>query len=574
MDVSNILIVDDNPEIREIIEILLTGEGFLTFQAKDGMTALKLLQEQDFDLIIMDIMMPGINGYQTCLEIRKSSNAPVLFLSARTKDSDKTLGFSSGGDDYLAKPFSYNELISRVKALIRRYHIYKEKTEKKEPLQTIQYHHLTVDEYSEQVSKDGISIEFINPIFHFAPPQGNEDLFDELLNEAVKYDIPKSEEDTDAIEKLQPFFNLTDCYTSIYIYGSDGYFRAGKYASAMDDSTFRTIFDLGYRVTGGEGEGFREFTLEFKNGSALVMLYFYHNTMFLYPYALFCSIISVLLFLIVILFFISQKMEQIFQIKNGILQMASGDLKTALPQYSKDEIGILSAELDKLRITLDDTLRQEQESRQANRDLITAMSHDLRTPLTILTGYLEVLKLKKSPDMQEEYLNRCLQKTKDIKEMTDRMFEYALIFEETETPSLEPLDFSFFHECLRENFEFIHLAGFACEEESPPADFQDTPYFTGDAKMIKRIFNNLFSNILKYGDKSEPVQICLTSDTQELKIILKNKIKAEHSDIESNHIGLRSVEKMMSLLNGRILYSEKNHEFAVQLTFSADASAS
>ena len=267
-------------------------------------------------------------------------------------------------------------------------------------------------------------------------------------------------------------------------------------------------------------------------------------------------------------------MEQIFQIKNGILQMASGDLKTALPQYSKDEIGILSAELDKLRITLDDTLRQEQESRQANRDLITAMSHDLRTPLTILTGYLEVLKLKKSPDMQEEYLSRCLQKTKDIKEMTDRMFEYALIFEETETPSLEPLDFSFFHECLRENFEFIHLAGFACEEESPPADFQDTPYFTGDATMIKRIFNNLFSNILKYGDKSEPVQICLTSDTQELKIILKNKIKAEHSDIESNHIGLRSVEKMMSLLNGRILYSEKNHEFAVQLTFSADSSAS
>ena len=86
--------------------------------------------------------------------------------------------------------------------------------------------------------------EFINPIFHFAPPQGNEDLFDELLNEAVKYDIPKSEEDTDAIEKLQPFFNLTDCYTSIYIYGSDGYFRAGKYASAMDDSTFRTIFHL------------------------------------------------------------------------------------------------------------------------------------------------------------------------------------------------------------------------------------------------------------------------------------------------------------------------------------------
>ena len=415
--------------------------------------------------------------------------------------------------------------------------------------------------------------ELVNSSFHFAPPYGNEYLFDELLKEAVKYDIPKSEEDTEAIEKLQPFFDLTDRYTSIYIYGLDGYFRAGKYASAMDDSTFRTVFDLGYRITGGEGEGTREFTLEFKNGSALVMVYFYHSSMFLYPYAIFCSITSVLLFLSVILFFISKKMKQIFQIKNGILQMASGDLKTALPQYSKDEIGILASELDKLRVTLDETLQQEQESRQANQDLITAMSHDLRTPLTILNGYLEVLKLKKSPDMQEEYLNRCLQKTKDIKDMTDRMFEYALIFEETETPNLEPLDFSFFHECLIENFDFIHLAGFAYEVESIPTSFQDAPCFTGDATMIKRIFNNLFSNILKYGDKSEPVRICLTYNAQELKIVLKNRIKKEHSDIESNHIGLRSVEKMMVLLNGRMHYSEKEHEFAVQLTFSGDSTA-
>ena len=159
MDTSNILIVDDNPEIREIIEILLTGEGFTTFKAEDGMTALKLINEQDFDLIILDIMMPGINGYQTCLEIRKTSNAPILFLSARTKDSDKTLGFSSGGDDYLAKPFSYNELISRVKALIRRYHVYKGKTEETPALQTIQYHELTIDELRGQVSKYGIYID-------------------------------------------------------------------------------------------------------------------------------------------------------------------------------------------------------------------------------------------------------------------------------------------------------------------------------------------------------------------------------------------------------------------------------
>ena len=102
MEKSYILIVDDNPEVREIIHVLLEGEGFEIMEAEDGMAALSLSESTNFDLIILDIMMPGKNGYQTCLEIRKKSNAPILFLSARTKDSDKTLGFSSGGDDYLA----------------------------------------------------------------------------------------------------------------------------------------------------------------------------------------------------------------------------------------------------------------------------------------------------------------------------------------------------------------------------------------------------------------------------------------------------------------------------------------
>lgn len=155
MENSHILIVDDNPEIREIIQILLSGEGFYTEEAKDGTTALSLLQTTGFDLIILDIMMPGLNGYQTCLEIRKITNAPILFLSAKTKDSDKTLGFASGGDDYLAKPFSYSELINRVKALIRRYQIYKGKKETLPEKPTLQYSHLTIDTEKEEVLSDG-----------------------------------------------------------------------------------------------------------------------------------------------------------------------------------------------------------------------------------------------------------------------------------------------------------------------------------------------------------------------------------------------------------------------------------
>ena len=128
MSKERILIVEDDADIREGVRILLESEDYMVDEAEDGREGLENLRD-DTDLVILDIMMPGPNGYQTCRKIRELSNAPILFLSARTKESDKTLGFSSGGDDYLAKPFSYNELISRSKALIRRYQVYKGKNE-------------------------------------------------------------------------------------------------------------------------------------------------------------------------------------------------------------------------------------------------------------------------------------------------------------------------------------------------------------------------------------------------------------------------------------------------------------
>lgn len=118
-----VLIADDDEDIREILEILLKAEGFDVIMASDGMQAIELTNE-DVDLIILDVAMPIKNGYQACKEIRYKSIAPVLFLTAKTMESDKAIGFSAGGDDYLVKPFSNAELIFRVKALLRRCYQY------------------------------------------------------------------------------------------------------------------------------------------------------------------------------------------------------------------------------------------------------------------------------------------------------------------------------------------------------------------------------------------------------------------------------------------------------------------
>ncbi len=131
MDAKKILFADDDPEIREVLRLLLTGEGYEVAEAADGEEVLAKLDDT-VDLVILDVMMPGMSGYAVCSAIRERSAVPVLFLTAKSQDSDKTMGFSAGGDDYLVKPFSYTELVSRVKAMLRRYCVYGSKNGEKE----------------------------------------------------------------------------------------------------------------------------------------------------------------------------------------------------------------------------------------------------------------------------------------------------------------------------------------------------------------------------------------------------------------------------------------------------------
>ncbi len=123
MEEKKILFADDDPEIREALRLLLSCEGYETVEASCGKEVLELI-DNSIDLVILDVMMPEMNGYTVCAEIRKRFTVPILFLTAKSQESDMTLGFSVGGDDYLVKPFSYNELMNRVKAILRRYYVY------------------------------------------------------------------------------------------------------------------------------------------------------------------------------------------------------------------------------------------------------------------------------------------------------------------------------------------------------------------------------------------------------------------------------------------------------------------
>lgn len=123
MEQGRILMIEDDAAIREGVRVLLEGDGFRVDEAETGILGLEKLKDAT-DLVILDIMMPGMSGIQTCGEIRKKSKVPVLFLTAKGQEADKLLGFTVGGDDYLVKPFSYTELLARVRALLRRRNVY------------------------------------------------------------------------------------------------------------------------------------------------------------------------------------------------------------------------------------------------------------------------------------------------------------------------------------------------------------------------------------------------------------------------------------------------------------------
>ena len=117
----NVLVVDDEREIVDSISIFLSGEGYKALKAYDGIEALEILSENEVHLMILDVMMPKLDGIKTLMKLRESRNVPVILLSAKSEDNDKIFGLTAGADDYVTKPFNPSELMARVRSQLRRY---------------------------------------------------------------------------------------------------------------------------------------------------------------------------------------------------------------------------------------------------------------------------------------------------------------------------------------------------------------------------------------------------------------------------------------------------------------------
>lgn len=164
--VQQILVVDDDADIREVLRIQLESKGYFVLEAANGSEAvLAVAGNPDIDLIILDIMMPELSGIDACTEIRKMSSAPVLFLTAKSKESDKTAAYENGGDDYLIKPFSQAELLMKVRSLLRRYVIYKGKAETGSNSSEIRLQDILIDAANHSVTRENQKIDLTDTEF-------------------------------------------------------------------------------------------------------------------------------------------------------------------------------------------------------------------------------------------------------------------------------------------------------------------------------------------------------------------------------------------------------------------------
>lgn len=188
MALEKILIVDDDINICELLRLYIEKEGFNVVIANDGATAVKLFREQQPDLMLLDIMLPKLDGWQVCREIRKTSDKPIIMLTAKGETFDKVLGLELGADDYIVKPFDTKEVVARIKAVLRR----SSTVAPVAAVQEVQYDRLLINLTNYELRVNGVQIDTppkeMELIYHLASNPNRVYTRDQLLDEVWGFD--------------------------------------------------------------------------------------------------------------------------------------------------------------------------------------------------------------------------------------------------------------------------------------------------------------------------------------------------------------------------------------------------
>ena len=311
-------------------------------------------------------------------------------------------------------------------------------------------------------------------------------------------------------------------------------------------------------------------SVRFSDGEAAVALYY--NGVNAY-YGIGCEIllgVVIVLFPVFFLFGSRKIIRYIVQLSEEIQAMEGGDLDHPITIQGADELTTLARCLDSMRITLRTQQQEEAEASAKVKSLITEMSHDLRTPLTTLLLYTEILRSHKydGKTQENDYLNKIDNKARQIKQLSDNLFEYALVTRDTVVTLDPPVRFSaILEEPLTDLIDHLQQRGFLCRLELG----SDDPLLTVRSQYVRRILDNVTSNILKYADPQQEICIRFVREADKAGLTFRNGTLPVPPSAESTKVGLTSMETMMDKMHGVFRVEQGSGWFRVTLLFKASS---
>ena len=414
-------------------------------------------------------------------------------------------------------------------------------------------------------------------------------LFFVVINYAGEQMITKIFSDSSHIEKLSEAYiqDLQDYIDETKAASNDSeklteWVRKQKIVSIQVYKDEILTYDSNYpdaAVEDAEAEGaYYEweyyYTAEFADGTADVFLYGFFSYP-LYSYAMTAEILlAVILLVAIVILGIRRPVKYIGRLKDECEILGNGNLDYQVTVQGRDELALLAQGLDNMRMALRESNEKEAEITAANRRMITEMSHDLRTPLTSLLIYTEILgkKAAKDPRQAMEYVRKIEKKARQIKRLSDNIFEYALITEETKAELGEPQTLrELFYDPLSEMTAYLGERGYMVELRPDTGSGSERRQIRVNEEYINRTMDNIVSNIEKYADKSMPVRIETIYTEEYGGLAFRNGISCSMEDRRktegSTNIGLHNVEKMMKNMSGYCRVKQTECIFELSLMF-------
>lgn len=336
------------------------------------------------------------------------------------------------------------------------------------------------------------------------------------------------------------------------------------------------LFDSSYMARLPLGETDDEFlhytwqymhTVSFRDGDADVLIYEGFESKYYVIALVFCILLSVFVLLFLLINGVQQEVKYIKVLKEEIDVIKGGCLEHEIEVKGEDELAQLAYGLNQMRISLRETNQKEEEMRVAQDELITGMSHDLRTPLTGLMTYLEILKQeeKEKKKISSRYIEKAYDKSLQIRTLSDQMFEFFLARKEDKLTLEQPQNIEYiFSDVLSDMVIFLQSTGFCVNTE---AIEWRTVKIRVNMDYISRIINNILSNIQKYADASSDVVLSCLYEENLVGIAVVNKKLSKDEYVRGTGIGTKNIELMMKKMSGEVQIEEENSDYKIIIWF-------